>query len=68
MKKHKELPKERMGKYWTCPDCAKAKKWKFPRWPVTCTSGLCGWCDRQDETGLIPTCDFTYPGNNAIWD
>lgn len=60
--------KERMGKYWICKDCADKKNWKLPDWPITCTSGLCGWCDRPDEATIIPVRDFSGPGKKAIWD
>lgn len=50
--------KERKGKYWMCLECAKKKKWKAPEHNVTIIKGLCGHCDREDETTLIPTRDF----------
>jgi hypothetical protein len=61
-------PKERTSKYWICNDCAEKKGWKAPEWAVTCTSGLCGWCDSPLEESLTPTVDFSGPGKKAIWD
>lgn len=61
--------KERTGKYWICSECAEKNEWKFPKWGVTCISGLCGHCDRPDETTLIPIVDFDRgPGKRPIWD
>lgn len=58
----------RAGKYWICDKCATAKKWTAPQWAVTCIQGLCGWCERSDETLLTPVVDFSGPGKTAIWD
>ncbi len=70
VKKPKKIKKtDRMPKYWICGDCADKKGWKLVPWPVTCTAGLCGWCDREDDTTVIPICDFTGPkGKKATWD
>lgn len=59
---------ERVSKYWICNDCAKAKKWTAPQWAVTVLKGLCGWCDRKDESTLTPVVDFNGPGKEAQWD
>lgn len=59
----------RTDKYWICDNCAELKKWVGPQWAVTCILGLCGWCNREDETTLTPCCDFSGPnGKKAIWD
>lgn len=52
---------KRTDKYWICDDCAKKLKWEFPGDGITVIRGLCGYCDREDETFLTPTCDFTKP-------
>lgn len=60
---------ERMSKYWICWSCAGSKQWKLHKDAVvTCTSGLCGHCHREDETTLIPVVDFYGPDKKAIWD
>jgi hypothetical protein len=66
-KLHK-LAIERIERYWTCSECAKAKGWIPPSWPVTCISGLCGWCDRDDEVTLTPIVDFKRGSKDAVWD
>lgn len=65
-----DLPEkaQRVPKYWICMECAAKKQWAPPSWPVTITVGLCGWCDCEEETTLIPIVDFTGPGMKAIWD
>ena len=60
--------KERASQYWICGDCAHKKGWVMPTYPVTCTSGLCGHCDRPDSIYLIPTVDFTKNGVEPLWD
>lgn len=66
-KLHK-LSVERVGRYWTCSECAEEKGWIPPSWAVTCISGLCGWCDRGDVTTLIPIVDFKRGDKEPIWD
>lgn len=61
-------PKEREEKYWICDDCAKKRGWKCEQNGITVIYGLCGHCERTDETMLIPTCDYNGPGKRAIWD
>lgn len=68
---HFEDMKEREGKYWICSDCAKAKGWKsaYPNGGNTVIRGMCGHCDRKDETFLIPTRDFKKTGERTpSWD
>lgn len=50
-----------------CAECAQAKGWVFPKWPVTCTFGLCVTCNEEDKT-LIPVVDFSINGEEPIWD
>lgn len=59
---------KRVEKYWICSECAKSKGWISPSWAVTCISGLCGYCNRKDETTLIPIVDFKRGKINPIWD
>lgn len=69
MGKFKTLREERVSKYWICGDCVKDK---HPGWGdpgvVTAATGLCGHCDRPDETTLIPTCDYPRKNHKVIWD
>jgi hypothetical protein len=60
---------ERADKYWICDECAERLGWKDPAQGVTVIRGLCGHCDRKDETFLTPTSDFTKPGQKfKVWD
>lgn len=63
-----EKTEMRASKYWICGACADEKQWMAPEWGVTAISGLCGHCDRVDETSLVPVIDFSGPGKKAIWD
>lgn len=60
--------KERQGKYWICSECAKTKAWVPPEGVVTLMLGLCGYCDREDETTLTPIVDFKRGSVEPIWD
>lgn len=70
MKKLETLkPDGRTSKDLICDTCAKAKGWKPTDSCVTVIKGLCGHCEREDETLLTPTCDFKQPGKReAVWD
>lgn len=52
------MSEKRSAKYWICDECAKKKGWKPVDWAVTIIKGLCGYCERTDETFLTPTVDF----------
>lgn len=65
--------KKRQDKYWICDECVKSKypDWKsaYPNGGNTLILGLCGHCDRLDETGLTPIRDFKKPGERTrLWD
>lgn len=64
----KKMEISRMSTYFICDSCAKKKKLISPKYPVTCTSGLCGWCKRKDVSSLTPICDFDTKTFKAIWD
>lgn len=60
---------ERTAKYWICDECADKRKWIGPKYAVTCIRGLCGHCERPDETTLTPMCDFDKrDGRAVVWD
>lgn len=60
----------RVEKYWICSNCVKSKHpdWGKIKCNVTCIAGLCGHCDREDETTLIPVCDYPKKGYEPIFD
>lgn len=49
---------ERQGKYWICNDCADKRGFRPFKSGNTIILGLCGWCDRDDESGLTPLRDL----------
>lgn len=65
----KEENKLRADKYWICDDCAKNKKWEFPKYNVTrITNALCGWCDTDKPQSLTPIVDFKRGDIEPVWD
>ena len=62
-KRKKEMP------YWICGSCAKDKKWKFPKHPITTKIGSCEYCKKKKKQTLIPIVDFDRgKDGKAIWD
>lgn len=58
-----------MESYWICGPCAKKKKWKFPKHPVTAKIGLCEYCFKKKKQTLMPIVDFDRgKDGRAIWD
>lgn len=69
VKKHKtKKPAEKFGLYFICSDCAKAKGWTAPSWPVTVTIGRCEYCESDEKKTLTPVVDFKRPGKVQEWD
>ena len=65
----KKKPKTK-SKYWICDVCALEQGLIFPKWPVTCTTGICGHCEDSTRTTLTPIVDFEDPktGRKPIFD
>jgi hypothetical protein len=59
--KRRSVTEGRAGPYWICDACAKSKGWTAPDGGNTIIRGLCGHCDRKDETFLTPIRDFKKP-------
>lgn len=61
---------KRKSKYWICNSCADKQGLKHRGGCGTMIMGLCGHCDRPDETALTPVVDFDDPksGRKAWFD
>ena len=56
--------------YGRCHDCQVARGGRVPKGGfkgITIALGTCGGCLKQ-HVGLIPTCDYNWPGKPAVWD
>lgn len=56
------------SKYWICGHCADKKGWEHPKYAVTCISGICGYCEDEQEKILTPIVDFKRDGVEPVWD